>query len=208
MPITQLEWDAIGLQITRERQADGFASLSKDEAPESSSNWWICSDGEDLILGGTLDECLEVSGVRQNQLAQSKKLCLVHGCLWFFPGNRDTVTIEADPIKASRKTERNGGNFLTLQHSPLHANQYKSEVGSPVTIEKAEALDTGTIVIEVQRLWEVPTNQLNATIRMDLAGRAQLIAALIEGTDSIDVSDDSGGVYSLYLRSIEGYLLD
>ena len=122
----QVEWDAIGPQISQEQQADGLSSLSKDEAPESSSNWWICSDGEDLILGGTLDECLEVSGVRQNQLAQSKKLCLANGCLWVFPGNRDTVTIEADPIKASRKTDRDGGNFLTLQHSPLHAKQYRS----------------------------------------------------------------------------------
>ena len=126
MSITQLEWDAIGLQISREKQSKGFASLSKDEAPDSSSNWWICSDGEDLILGGTLDECLEVSGIRQNQLAQSKKLCLANGCLWVFPGTRDTVTIESDPVKANRKTERNGGNFLTLQHSPLHAKQYRS----------------------------------------------------------------------------------
>ena len=68
--------------------------------------------------------------------------------------------------------------------------------------------DPGTIVVEGQRLWDVPTNQLNATIRMDLAGRAQLIKALISGADSIEVYGASGEFYSIYLRSIEGYPLD
>lgn len=79
-----------------------------------------------------------------------------------------------------------------------------------MTLEKKETLDLGTIVLDPQAIteWCESIPHENATIRMDLAGRAQLIAALIEGTDSIDVSDASGGVYSLSLRSIEGYPLD
>ena len=77
-----------------------------------------------------------------------------------------------------------------------------------MTIEKTETLDLGAIVVEGQRLWNVPTNQLNATIRMDLAGRAQLIKALINWEESIEVYGASGEFYSIYLRSIEGYPLD
>ena len=68
--------------------------------------------------------------------------------------------------------------------------------------------DHGTIVIDGQLLWGVPDDRADATIYMNLEGRAQLTKALISGAHSIEVYGPSGDVYSLHFRSIEGYYLD
>ena len=72
--------------------------------------------------------------------------------------------------------------------------------------EKKRTIDNniqhGTIVIQSLLPWNAPKDKLSETIRMDPAGRAQLIAALTSGADSIEVYGASGELYPLYLRSI------
>ena len=68
--------------------------------------------------------------------------------------------------------------------------------------------DHGTIVTDGQILWGIPDDRADATIHMNPNGRAQLIRALIRGARSIEVCASSGALYSLHLRSIEGYYLD
>jgi hypothetical protein len=59
----------------------------------------------------------------------------------------------------------------------------------------------GTIVLksQPQTEWGEPEDHAAAEIRLDNCGRDRLIAALIEGRDSIEVYGESGGGYSLRL---------
>jgi hypothetical protein len=121
------ELNRIGIQINQRDQGESLRSLSEDSVPETSPNWWICSDGEDIIVGGTLDEVLQYTGIQPTQIEKTKKLCLQWGHIWFFPGDRGIVTIEADPIKAHQKSERTKCNFLVVAHNPKLAKVYGEE---------------------------------------------------------------------------------
>ena len=119
-----VELKRIGIQINREAKAESMRSLSQDNSPQTSANWWICSDGEDTIVGGTLDEVLKYSGIHQNQFEKVKKLCLSHAHVWFFPGQNKT-RVETDPVKAHRISDRAPCNFLVVAHDPKCAQLYK-----------------------------------------------------------------------------------
>ncbi|MGL5060894.1 MAG: hypothetical protein ACRC62_13040 [Microcoleus sp.] len=60
----------------------------------------------------------------------------------------------------------------------------------------------GTIELHPQPLteWGDREDHAPATLRMDVQGRDRLIAALIEGRDSIEVYGESGGGYCLNLE--------
>lgn len=68
----------------------------------------------------------------------------------------------------------------------------------------------GTIVINGQPLtdWGEPIPHEDVTIKTDTDGRAQLIKALLNGTQSIMVRSESGGVYQLNFQSIKSDILD
>ena len=68
--------------------------------------------------------------------------------------------------------------------------------------------DHGTIAIDGQLLWGVPDDRADATIYMNIEGRAQLTKALISGARSIEAYGPSGEVYSIHFRSIDGDYLD
>lgn len=123
--MTDEELEDLDIQINKDFQAKSLASLLQDEDPMHSANWWIFSDGEDLLLGGTLEECLESAGINPGYIAKAVYLCLEIGCLWIFPGKPGKASIEFDPVKASRKQDLPlYSNFLTIEHSPVHAKLY------------------------------------------------------------------------------------
>ena len=122
MEMTEANWVKIGIKLNQKAQAKGLESLSKDESPESSPNWWIYSDCERVNISGTLDECLKVSDIHEAQINKAKKLCLKYGCVWFFTGRHEKVTFHTDAIKTNKKQDQ-GHNFLTLAHSPS-ADEY------------------------------------------------------------------------------------
>ena len=114
-PLTELEWDRAGIRVKQRTQSKSLRSLSEDMSPESSQNWLIGSDGEDLFMTGTLDECLEASSIQQDCIKRKiKNLCLAQGCSWFFHYDWDLIRIALDAIEAAKFPE--GCNFLTLQH--------------------------------------------------------------------------------------------
>lgn len=73
-----------------------------------------------------------------------------------------------------------------------------------VARRKADPIDRnlGTIELHPQPLteWGDREDHAPATLRMDVQGRDRLIAALIEGRDSIEVYGESGGGYCLSLE--------
>lgn len=71
--------------------------------------------------------------------------------------------------------------------------------------EPGELRNYGSIQIEPQPLtdWGDREDHAPAEIRLDNRGRNQLIAALIEGRDSITVAGSSGGGYDLALKYIK-----
>lgn len=122
----EADLNRIAVEIHQEEQAKSLRSLSEDSSPESSPNWWISSDGEDILAGGTLDEVLQLTGIQQNQIEKTKKLCLQYGCIWFFPERQRRVAIEASPVKASQKNNQRSYNFLIVAHNPKLAEFYRA----------------------------------------------------------------------------------
>lgn len=121
--VIEKELDRIGIEINQNDQEKSRHSLTNDPDPSTSANWWVHSDGEDTIAGGTLDEVIPLTGINQNQFDKATMLCLNYGCVWFFPYRHGDV-IESDPVKAHRISDRSGCNFLVVAHDPKLAKQY------------------------------------------------------------------------------------
>jgi hypothetical protein len=79
--------------------------------------WHIFSDGEDLDYVGTLSEVLQVAEIWEEQIEETKKICLSQGIVWIF-SNQSTLSkpfIESDPVDCAKREDRMSCNFLTVR---------------------------------------------------------------------------------------------